>query len=214
MPGRWTGTDPVELALARASLELAEGDEDAAATTLRTALAAHPIDAGPSRRAWRLGLCLPYVLVPETRPAWDAVDLPRHPRPRPGGWPPRSRPCGRDGGCRPAACRDVPVGVVRAALHHCLAADLAIGLGTAGPVGGAALLEAIGPVGRMAVRNRAATAGQAGRSAKALLAAVPAPPPVVTRLAVLARWPSPGTASRSRTSACAASACAPCSPSS
>ena len=163
--------------------EYTSGDEEAATATLCRALASHPLSEGASRRAWRRGLGLAYVLVPETRPGWDATDLR-------GAHATARRLAAavaalREGRQVPTpGVADVPVPAVRAALHHRFAADLAVGLGGDA---GAALLEAVGPVGREAVRDTAAAGGRGkrARAAKALLAAVPTPPPVTTRLAVL-----------------------------
>src|ERR671912_277074 len=177
---------PPGLALASASLDVADGDEKRAAATLRATAEHYPIGQGPDRRTWRSALTLGYVLLPETRPAWDATPLR-------GSYDHARRLAGavvavREGGDA-AALRSLsvpPPGVVRAALHHRFAADLAVGLEAAGHRGSSALLEAIGPVGRAAVRELASSGvNRRTRPAKALLAAVPAPPPTLTEVAVL-----------------------------
>ena len=177
---------PPGLALASASLDVADGDEKRAAATLRATAEHYPIGQGPDRRTWRSALALGYVLLPETRSAWDATPLR-------GAYDHARRLAGavvavREGGDA-VALRSLsvpPPGVVRAALHHRFAADLAVGLEAAGHRGSSALLEAIGPVGRAAVRELASSGvNRRTRPAKALLAAVPAPPPTLTEVAVL-----------------------------
>jgi LuxR family maltose regulon positive regulatory protein len=179
--------DAVALAVGTATIRLGEGDEDAAAAAIRPALARSPLPVGTQRRTWRQALALCYVVAPETRPAWDATDLrgpldqARHLA--------RAVVGLRDGTTGDAELRAValpPVGVIRAILPVRFAAELAVGLGAAGsPVGGA-LLDAVGPPGRAAVRDLAAAATpRRARPARALLAAVPAPPPAVTDVGVL-----------------------------
>jgi ATP/maltotriose-dependent transcriptional regulator MalT/DNA-binding SARP family transcriptional activator len=173
-------------ALALASVLLAEGDEGGAASTLRSTL---DLDAGPDRspdrRALRHVLSLSYVLVPETRPHWDAAPLRGH------------LSVARELARAVVATRDdkaderlwrlqlPPLDQVRAALHHRFAAELAVGLSGIGRAEGARLLDALGPVGRNAVRDIAGGRPRHAKAAKALLAAVPAPPAVVTQLEVL-----------------------------
>jgi DNA-binding SARP family transcriptional activator len=72
-------------------------------------------------------------------------------------------------------------------LHHRFAAELAAGLAGAGRADGRQLLEALGPAGRTAVRALTAAGTHPGlaRQARSLLAAVPAPPPRTTHVAVL-----------------------------
>jgi LuxR family maltose regulon positive regulatory protein len=189
--GREAGDPVVRLAIADASLRLAEGDEEGAAACLRGALATRGIDHGVDRRVWRHTLPLSYVLVPETRPEWDKAplldffvvcrDLAA------------ATVAAREGG-DDARLRSLELpspGVIRAALHHRLAADLAVGLQSVDHPSAPALLETIGPVGRAAVRELAGSGSGSGsgarrsRSAKALLSAVPAPPSTVTEVAVL-----------------------------
>jgi LuxR family maltose regulon positive regulatory protein len=66
-----------------------------------------------------------------------------------------------------------------------LAVELAVGLEAAGRPEGGALLDALGPPGREALRAVAAAPSPAGRPARALLAALPAPPPSVTEVGML-----------------------------
>ena len=175
-----------QVASATASQHLAEGDEAAAVATLREALADHGLDVGQDRRAWRQILATSYVLLPETRAHWDAAPLRGH------------LGLARDLAAAVVSIREggadwvlrrldlADLGVVRAALHHRLAAELAVGLAAIGRTEGRALLELLGPPGRAAVRDtvQREQAGQA-KSARALLAAVPAPPPQTTYLRVL-----------------------------
>jgi DNA-binding SARP family transcriptional activator/RecA/RadA recombinase len=190
----------VHTAVATASLQLAEGDEPAAAATLEQAAADHGLDRGVDRRWWRQTIALGYILLPETRAHWDEAEL-RGPLLM-------ARELAvavvayRTGRAAVAerhlrTLRLPPLNGVRAALHHRHAAELAVGLAAAGRQEGRRLLDLLGPPGREAVR--ALTDGgepgsppeprspQARRSkqAKALLAAVPAPPPHVTYLGIL-----------------------------
>ena len=81
--------DSAAQATSIAAIRLGEGDEEAAAAALRAGLAVSPIGLGAQRRTWRQALALTYVLVPETRSAWDATDL-RGRSTWAAGWPPRS----------------------------------------------------------------------------------------------------------------------------
>lgn len=175
----------VRNAVAAASLQLAEGDEKQATVTLHEALDASGLDQGVDRRVWRHTLPLTYVLVPETREHWDTKPLRGELR------------VARRLAAAVVAARagtadehlrglDLPdLGTLRATLHVRLAADLAVGLDAAGRPGGRTLLDALGPPGRSAVRSAATSSSPAAKPAKALLAAVPAPPPHPTYLGVL-----------------------------
>jgi DNA-binding SARP family transcriptional activator len=182
------GQVTASLATARAVVELAEGDEPGAADTLRSVLDAHGLDKDQDRRAWRQILGPTYVLLPETRPLWDALPLRGFLR------------SARDLARVVVACRagdadrqlralDVTdLGIARAALHYRLAAELAVGLARVGRSEGRTLLELLGSAGRAAVRDVVesdSTPAAEARSARDLLSAVPAPPPQQTRLAVL-----------------------------
>jgi DNA-binding SARP family transcriptional activator len=176
----------VRTALARASVELAEGDEDGAVGTLRAAV---KLDEGPDldpeRRALRHVLSMTYVLLPETRPHWDDAPLRGH------------LLLARELARAVVISREDPtderlwrVAVpelrhVKAALHHRLAADLAVGLTGVGRPEGPRLLDALGPAGRVAVQDLARQRPRQTKAAKSLLVAVPAPPPVTTHLSVL-----------------------------
>jgi hypothetical protein len=73
--GPEAGDPVVRLAVARAALELAGGDEPGATATLEAALRARSVDGGVDRRLWRHTLPLTYVLVQESRAHWDAAPL-------------------------------------------------------------------------------------------------------------------------------------------
>jgi LuxR family transcriptional regulator, maltose regulon positive regulatory protein len=178
---------PVRLAVATAALRLAEGDEDGATQVLRTAADRHGVDQGVDRRAWRQTLPLSYVLLPETRAHWDGLTLRGHLQ------------VVRDLAAAVAAAResggrehplvhqlDVPrAPTVRAALHHRLAADLVVALHRAARPEAGTLLEALGPSGRAAVRAVASQRPRLAKPARALLAALPAPPARSTHVSAL-----------------------------
>ena len=180
-----TRTSSVGLAAVTAGVQLCEGEEDAAAATLRELIEAHGLDEGPDRRYWRQALALSYVLVPETRKRWHGATL--------RGFLRQARDLSaavvalRDGRAD-QKLRDLDLsspGVVRAALPCPFAAELAVGLAAAGRAEGRTLIEAMGAPGRAAVRSLARGGGRQAKAARALLAAVPSPPPRPTYLAVL-----------------------------
>ena len=154
--------------------------------TLRHALAVHGgPDIGAHRRVWRHVLSLSYILLPETREVWDANALRGH------------LALARTLAAAVVAMREdaasdmlwrldlTDLGRVRAALHHRHAAELAVALTAAGRAEGHTLLDALGPPGRTAVGDIASHQPRRAKPARALLAAVPAPPPLTTHLAVL-----------------------------
>jgi ATP/maltotriose-dependent transcriptional regulator MalT/DNA-binding SARP family transcriptional activator len=176
----------VQLALAVAAIELAEGDEAAAAAALEDAVATHGLHQPGDRRAWINAIALSYVLVPETRKHWDDAAL-RGPMAL-------ARATARAvvaARVQHAGDRPLPVDLevddpvaVRGVLHVRLAAELALALSTVGRPQGRELLERLGPAGRTAVRDISRSARHT-RPAKALLAAVPTPPTRPTYLGVL-----------------------------
>ena len=187
----WADELGVPGALAAATVLVAEGDEDRAAAVLRAAIDHHGFDNGIGRRMWRGSLSLSYVLLPETREHWDEV-APA------GGLTLPLRLCAGVVAARSGrqvdrlGALDVPdVQVVRAHLHHRFAAELAVGLTAAGRPEGPALLDVLGAPGREVVRSLAEgrpgspSAQDRAKQARLLLAAVPAPPPASTWLAVL-----------------------------
>jgi DNA-binding SARP family transcriptional activator len=189
--------EAARLALAEAAMLVTAGDEAAAAELLERAIAAHGLEGGINRRAWRRGLALTYVLVPSARDRWDAAELRGHVA--------QARtlaravvalrdcavgagPGGRDGDKLRPSLRELDLGDVhrvRAALHHRFTAELALGLEAAGRPEGVTLLEALGPAGRDVMRAEAAMRTPRAKLAKSLLAAVPAPPADLTEVAVL-----------------------------
>ena len=195
--GRTDFGQAARLALAEAAMLVTSGDEAAAADVLEPAIAIHGLDSGINRRVWRRGLVLSYLLVPSARDRWDAAELRGHVADartlaravvalREGSG------CGSTGaralGKLHPALRDLDLrdmGRVRAGLHHRFAVELALGLEAAGRPEAATLLEALGPLGREAMRVEAATPTHRARHAKSLLAAVPAPPADRTEIAVL-----------------------------
>jgi LuxR family maltose regulon positive regulatory protein len=170
------------MGVAEAAVLLADDDEDTAATVLEKVVQAHGTLGDHERRTWRGGLCMTYVLVPSTRDYWDRTSP---------GWTfayARSLSAAvvalREG--RPLPPVDVSdPQLVRAALHHRFAVELALGLEACGRPEGGAILEALGPAGRDAVRAVAAQRNRSARSARSLLAAVPAPPLHTTEVACL-----------------------------
>jgi DNA-binding SARP family transcriptional activator/ATP/maltotriose-dependent transcriptional regulator MalT len=183
--GPGTRAPSVLIASATASLQLAGGDEPGAAATLREAVEAHGVDSGVERRTWRQTLALGYVLVPEVRTYWDQASLRGYQR--------QARDLAaalvavrQDADATGLRAIELPsTGTIRSALHHRHAAELAVGLAAAGRGEGRALLDALGPAGRRAVRTLAASRSRQATRARSLLAAVPAPPPRTTHLAVL-----------------------------
>ena len=187
------------LALAEAAILVAADDEPAAADVLEHAIALHGLDSGVDRRVWRRGLALTYVLVPSARRRWEAAELRGHVA--------EARTLARavvtlreGAGCAGGRARDADglrrslrdldlsdVSRVRSGLPHRFAVELALGLEAAGRPEGAALLEALGPRGRQEIRAEAATRTHRAKLAQSLLAAVPAPPPDRTEIAVLGR---------------------------
>jgi DNA-binding SARP family transcriptional activator len=184
-PPPLVGTLSAHSAVATASLELATGGEEAAADTLQQAIAGYGLDKGQDRHSWRQMLPLSYVLLPEARAYWDAQPLRGYLR------------VARDLAAAVVAVREgdadsqlralaMPEArVVRGVLHHRFAAELALALAVIGRSEGRALLDALGQPGRATVRDIAAARPRQAKPAKALLAAVPAPPPRGSHLAVL-----------------------------
>jgi DNA-binding SARP family transcriptional activator len=178
------GPLPVLTTLAVASLRLAEGKEGEATGLLQGAMGHYGVNQSVDRRWWRQMLSLSYVLLPDARVVWDDVVLRGHlaTARELSGWVVALR----EGSVAPLRSASLPdIGMIRASLHYRFAAELAVGLAAAGRAEGRTLLDALGPPGRTAVRDLVTTQPKLARQAKALLAAVPAPPPETTYLAVL-----------------------------
>jgi ATP/maltotriose-dependent transcriptional regulator MalT/DNA-binding SARP family transcriptional activator len=180
------GAPAARTAIAETAILLAAGDVEGAAELLgRTYDDQGGWEHHADRRTWRHMLALSYVLVPQSRASWDAAPLLGH------------MAVARDLAAAVVAARAGrgterlwrlelgDLAQVRSALHHRFAADLAVGLHTIGRAEGAALLESLGPRGRAMLQEVAAAKDRAGKQARALLAAVPAPPPMVSRLSVM-----------------------------
>ena len=143
------GGATARLALAEAALLAASGDEARATEVLEAAIGAYGLGVGSERRPWRTALPLTYVLVPGSRPTWDAADVTGHVA--------EARALARavaglrDGDDRAlgALVADgVPqVGVIRGALLPTFGVELAVGLHACGRPEGRTLLEALGEPG-------------------------------------------------------------------
>lgn len=178
------GGSSVRTAMARASLLVAEGDEEEASALVRRSMGQNTAN-GPDRRAWRHMLALSYVLVPETREGWDRAPLRGH------------HAAARSYAAALVAAREgtghdrlwaldlSDLARVRSALHHRHAAELGVHLAAAGRSEGTALVDALGPPGRATVHALAGQRPKLAKMAKAVLAAAPAPPPQVSHLLVL-----------------------------
>ncbi|MGH9228206.1 MAG: BTAD domain-containing putative transcriptional regulator [Acidimicrobiales bacterium] len=179
------GSPAVILAIARAALALAEGDEVAASDLLADAAGTRGLEWGSDRRPWRHALSLTYVLAPATRASWDGMQLEGHLATA------RSLAAAvvavrEGGGTQHLRQFQVPApDVIRALLPHRLSSELAVALHRVGRTEAPTLLDALGPPGRRAVRDLARGRSPMAAAARALLAAVPAPPPRAVELAVL-----------------------------
>jgi DNA-binding SARP family transcriptional activator len=175
---------PVVGGLAIACLQVAEGREPEAEKTLAEVIDRRGIDRGLVRRWWRYSLGWTYVVAPDARKHWDSVVLHGHfaTARELAAMVVRQRASGDSSFLHTVVLPDVEM--IRSQLHHRHAAELAVGLASIGRPEGMALLDALGPPGRAAVRDLAEDRRQ-GKAARALLSVVPAPPPQSTYLAVL-----------------------------
>ena len=178
------GQEPIVGPLSRGLAAFSEGYEEAATKILVEAMEHYGLDSGMDRRIWRQALPNSYVMSAEARAYWDNVPLK--------GLLATERELAaavvdlRAGNTTLVRDVELPsIGLVRAALHFRLAAELAVGLAEVGRPEGPELLDALGTPGRDALRTLAAGSGPLVRRAKTLLAAVPAPPPQTSYLAML-----------------------------
>jgi LuxR family transcriptional regulator, maltose regulon positive regulatory protein len=187
----------VNLAIAEAALAVTQGDEAAAAAVLDAYLDRSPLlgtghAAAPQQRT----LALWYVLVPGSRPVWDAASLgpcfaqartlaqalvalrsSTAPRAAPR-LDPRAVPAASSGGPPPAdlAAALADPGLVRAHLPLRWATELALARIDAGDHAGWRLLDALWPAAQSEVRRHAATRATPRRAARRALARLPVPP--------------------------------------
>ncbi|HEY7198915.1 MAG TPA: BTAD domain-containing putative transcriptional regulator [Candidatus Dormibacteraeota bacterium] len=173
------------MAFATAACAILEGDEDRARATLRAELAERPVGSPGTHLAHLCSLAPLYVLLPETRAAWDARELP-------GPWfdsraVARALAALREGGGVSAAEALRPFRAERLQAH--LPAPWAVELIVAGSPHvqeAGHLVERMGPdssrwVGRLADSSLPAVTARAGR----FLAKVPRPPREAVRLCLL-----------------------------
>jgi DNA-binding SARP family transcriptional activator len=172
-PSSASAVAPLTLGLAEAAVSIAAEDEDAAAQQLAALVGAFPVGSMPGIRLWRLFLALPYVLLPSTRPAIDALPL--------SGYHDRVRTlahalvAARDGRAVADAVWTFPW---RASVPDRWAAQLAL----QGPETIAhELIEDLGAPGRRELRRLAASSPTARKT----LAVLPAVPDVAVEIAVL-----------------------------
>jgi LuxR family maltose regulon positive regulatory protein len=180
----------VNLAIAEATVRIASGDEAGAAAVLHDYLGrSAPLDTGLAAFPQRRTLAVWYVLVPDSRAAWDAADLgPAFAVARDLA---RAVVAVRRGGRPPRPGPEPPApGVVRAHLPLPWATELALAQIAAGHAAGWQLLDALWPAAQPYVRRHAVRAGgdgptggdghagaPLGRPARTALARLPVPPP-------------------------------------
>ncbi len=167
------------LSIAAAALAIATGDGDGAALLLAEHLTRQPLSTGHSAAPQQRSLALLYVLLPTTRPVWDAADL--------GPAFSVARDLARavaglhDGAALPPDVPALPApGIVRAHLPRRWAAELATTLADAARQDGWHLLEALWPAARPDVvalaEHEARPVRAAARAALARLAVPPRSP--------------------------------------
>ena len=164
------------LVLAEAMAALASGDEAAAADVLAAYVARMPVGQGIAVAPQRRLLALFYVLVPGTRPVWDAAEL--GPAWAWGRELARALAAVRDRGALPAGAPalDDP-GRVLAHLPPPWAAEVAVAAIAAGREDGWALLDATWPATRDTVAALAAGARSGlSRAAREVVGQLPVPP--------------------------------------
>ena len=175
------GTPPAplvesHLAIASAALAVATGDDDGGALLLAEHLARQPLSTGHSAAPQQRSLALMYVLLPSTRPVWDATGL--------GPAFSVARDLARavaglhDGDGLPPDVPPLPhSGVVRAHLPRRWAVELATALADIGRPDGWRLLEDLWPEARPDVVALAEHGARPVRTAaRAALARLAVPP--------------------------------------
>ncbi|HXM54516.1 MAG TPA: hypothetical protein VOB72_03940, partial [Candidatus Dormibacteraeota bacterium] len=173
------------LAFARASCAVLGGDEPQAAGLLAAELAARPLDAPGTHLAHLSALTLSYVLLPETRAAWDGMEL------GPAWAAARSLARSlvaareRDDPGPAERLRPLRPELLRAHLPAPWAVELAVAAHPA-PAEAARLVDRLGPQHGAWVEPLAGSAAPAVRArARRYLAAVPRPPRERLRLSLL-----------------------------
>jgi LuxR family maltose regulon positive regulatory protein len=164
------------LAVAEAALAQVRGDEATASSVLSAYVGRHPVGQGLSVAAQRRHVALIYVLVPESRPVWDAAEL--GPAWSTGRALARAVVAVREQRPLPAEVTPLPdPGVVQAHLPPGWVAELAVAAVAAGREDGWQLLEATWPVTRPEVAALAGRSrGALRRAAREALGQLPLPP--------------------------------------
>ncbi len=172
----WSPLADVNISQAEAALHVARGDEAAAVDVLAGYRGRFAVGSGLGASAQQRALTLWYVLVPETRPHWDAADLgPYFAEARDLARAIVALRAGEPGPLR-AAARVEPE-VVRAFLPLPWATELALAQVPADDRRGWSLLESLWPQGQAHVRRWADEPGsQYERPARTALARLPVPP--------------------------------------
>ncbi len=172
----WSPLADVNISQAEATLHVARGDEEAAAAVLADYQERYTVGAGIGASAQQRALSLWYVLVPSTRPLWDAADL--------GPYFAEARDLARavvalragDAGPLRTAARVEPE-LARAFLPLPWATELALAQVPSEDRRGWRLLEFLWPQGQAHVRRWADAPGSTyERPARAALARLPVPP--------------------------------------
>ena len=173
------------LAIAEAALAVTADDEVAATAGLTACLDRHPLGRGLSRGAHLRNLALIYVLVPATRPAWEAAELgPAFVVARQLA---RAVTAVRERGRLPADTPPLPdATIVGAHLPMRWTAELAVAAVDAGRDDGWRLLDQTWPDTRPAVVDLARRARhRLGRAAATAAGRLPVPPTAHLELRVL-----------------------------
>jgi LuxR family transcriptional regulator, maltose regulon positive regulatory protein len=175
----------VNISQAEAALQVARGDEVAAAATLTSYQERYPVGSGIGASAQQRALALWYVLVPTTRQHWDDAELgPYFTDARALARAVVALRAGDTAPLRPAA-RVAPE-VVRAFLPLPWATELGLAQVSADGRRGIELLEALWPQGQAHVRRWVnQPGGRYERQARTALARLPVPPTTRLELSLL-----------------------------